>query len=777
MENPDSYRMMFFQARMGNTSPLGIFTYSPSLYAAYTPDPDGTDHIRNAKEWQAVAGTDVAPEDILSILYETAPDSLLNAVKENALKTVFDENSFILALTKPGNKLLLEYLIFSKQVEASENEWNGHESWDSEPGQTAAAKKTKGDYLVLAKKRLSAVKTDFLRKRYAFQICRLAFELEQYNLVEKTYESRYKKFLADDLMNVWSAHYYAIALDHDKKAAKANYFYSLCFDACDSKKLRCHQLFHTDENTFNAALKLAKTPHEKAVMWIMRIINNPGPALNALQTIVQLDPKSPYLTFLIAREINKLEDWICTPVFTPNLPAACPQWNLQQALVKNMAADLLYLKQFKQFVAQLQQQARGELHQYLTLGLAHLCFISDNNKEGLDFLNSIGLSENSSIEVQKNIEKAWVMAKTTDISDDIFKDQFVIYCHKLQRLAKNDNNINKTLYSLLLGVAAEYEKRHDFATAGLLTMKADQFKQRYDPSYAEDFPVTADDNYQKLSYFDKNATYLDIENLIKVLSKAGKSDFEDFITDQPLGSVNLYRDLQGTIAFRQNDLKTAYSVFKKIDAGFWRTHYAYKDCLNEDPFIPKVLNKSRNFTYLFDKAKFLKRLLDLQDKARKKSGIAEYALLLGNAYFNCSYFGNSWMMVEYGWSCAESPTESAVDSLGYTNIYLTYKLSPDRSALNPLKDDNYYNCRLAVQYYRQACDDPKASNEQKAYALLMLHKCAYLSWELANYHWYDENKPRYTTDDAIKELYNRYADTRTFKDYKCPLLDSFIASK
>ncbi len=778
MESPDTYRMMFFQARTGNSSPLQIFNYSPALYASYNSDPEGIDRVRNAKEWQVVTGNGVVLEDILAIQYETSPDSLQFAYSHNKLQAVFEENSFIQFLLRPSSKLLLEYLLFSKQAEATETAWSeGFESWNSDANEMAVVKQKKLALLVIAKKRLSTVKDDFLKKRYAYQLCRLSYQLQRPVDVIATYDRYFKKFNGNELMNVWSALFYAQSLNATKKKAKANYYYSLVFDNCDSKKLRAHQLFNSDEATFTAGLKLAKTAHEKAVMWVMRVINNPGPVLNSLKTIYALDPKSSYMTFLLAREINKLEDWICTPAFTAYSPAVSPQWNFSQAMAKNMKTDLEYLGSFMDFVKQQQQQARGELHQYLTLALAHLCLINDNTKEGLDYLNAIGLSENSSIEIQKNIETAWVMAKTTDITDNVFKDQFVIYCHKLHRLAKSDNTINKTLYSLLLGVAGEYEKRFDFATAGLLTMKADQYKRRYDAAYAEDFSITSDDNYQKIRYFDKCAGIGDMDNLIRLLSKTDKSDFEDYITEQPLGSVNLYRDLQGTLAFRQNDFKTAYSIFRKIDPSFWRISYAYKDCLNEDPFVSKVLCKNRNFSYHFDKAKFVKRLLDLQDKTHKKTGVAENAILLGNAYFNCSYFGNSWMMVEYGWSRAEPEYHSPTDSLGYFSQFLAFKLPPVRVVSNPLKDDNYYNCKLAAHYFHLAADDPKASNEQRAYALLMLHECNYLPWVVTNYSWYDDNKPKYPVGKELREFYAHYADTKIYHDYRCPLLDAFIANK
>jgi len=772
METPDTYRMMFFQARMGNTSALQIFNYTPAMYAGYHPDPDGADRVRNAKEWLDQVGGDVVLEDILSIQYETTPDSLLLAYKKNRIKSVFEDNSFMQALAKSPAKALLEYLLFSKQVEATEAVLlNGFESWNADADEVAVSQKAKQALFLLARKRLSSAKGDFLRKRYAYQLCRLAYQLKNYAVAIKTYESYFKKFDGDALMNVWSTLFYAQSLDATKKGAKANYFYSLVFDHCDSKKLRSHQLFHTDDKTFFAGLKLTKNVHEKAVMWVMHCINYPAPALNDLKTIVGLEPKSPYLSFLIAREINKLEDWICTPGFTTNMPSLSPQWDLSVARAHNLAVDKAYLQKFKAFLQKERAQERGEMAQYLTLCLAHTCFLDDKSKEGLEYLNGMGLTENSSIELQKNIEKAWVSAKTSDVTGDNFKDQFVVYCRKLQRLAKSDNAMNKTLYTLLRCVAREYETKGDFATAGLLAMKSDQFKQRYDTAFYGNRPVTLKDTYDKIAYFDLNAGVGDIDHLIQLIMKRDKSEFEDFICDQHLGSLNFYRDLQGTIAFRNNDLKTAARIFKLISPDFWRSHYGYAQCLNEDPFLPKVLTKKRNFKYNFDKSRFVRQLIDLQDKAKRKSGVAEASLMLGNAYFNCSYWGNSWMMVKYVWSGGEGYRMHTPDALGYS---LPLQ-QPTVKAV--LVSDNYYNCKLAAHYYRQALDDPKATNEQRAFACLMLHECHYSPWLFATADWNMEKLPAYSAQAELREFYAKYADTKTYHDYRCPLLDAFIANK
>jgi hypothetical protein len=129
------------------------------------------------------------------------------------------------------------------------------------------------------------------------------------------------------------------------------------------------------------------------------------------------------------------------------------------------------------------------------------------------------------------------------------------------------------------------------------------------------------------------------------------------------------------------------------------------------------------------------------------------------------------MMVKYGWSGGESYRMLMPDTLGYS---LSIQQPTPKAVL---VSDNYYNCKLAAHYYRQALDDPKATNDQRAFACLMLHECHYSPWLFANLTWDMDRWPAYSAQPELRELYAKYTDTKTYRDYKCPLLDAFITRK
>lgn len=185
---------------------------------------------------------------------------------------------------------------------------------------------------------------------------------------------------------------------------------------------------------------------------------------------------------------------------------------------------------------------------------------------------------------------------------------------------------------------------------------------------------------------------------------------------------------------------------------FWDTTYYFKDYLNEDPFIPKNLysQESRDFTYKFNKTGFVKTLVDLEKTAEgndsKKS--ADAYLKLGHAFFNTTYWGNSWMMVSYSWSGSDA-------YYGNTKV-----LDPWRSA--------YMTASIAQEYYEKAYE--KAQNkEQKAYATLMLSRT----------HWHNivlngSEKDKVLAAKYSNEFYNNYLDSRFARQNECLGYEAFI---
>ena len=299
-----------------------------------------------------------------------------------------------------------------------------------------------------------------------------------------------------------------------------------------------------------------------------------------------------------------------------------------------------------------------------------------------------------------------------------------------------------------LALANEFYKKGDIVSMCLLKTAYD-FEQSYPKDYQ--VPAFASEYYGRLRLFDMYASTSDMDKLIILIEKQNKTDFEKFLCNQPFNKIDAYKDLKGTIAFRNGDLKLAFETFKSMDQQFWKNNYEYAMYLNEDPFVPKFFKTKRDFGYEFNKTRFVKSLLDLEVLAagKDKKKVADAYLKLGHAYYNTSYYGNSWMMMSYGWSSGDS----------------YYTPNPKETCAS-MWIKNYRTPVLAAGYYQKAYSMAQ-DKEQKAYATLMLVSCYSLSDDPK------QNKPLITQySNEYERLYRK--KTLFDKQNECLLYEAFV---
>lgn len=417
------------------------------------------------------------------------------------------------------------------------------------------------------------------------------------------------------------------------------------------------------------------------------------------------------------------------------------------------------------------KQTKGELRDFLSMAIAHLCFINDEIETGKTYLNMVSKNCNHTIANQKYIELALITIKSENIENEDVKLKLLGYFRNLEKLANNETSFYKNLYTLSRILSGQYKKMGDISIAGLLFTKSEVYKNNDESNIDEDDYEGSfeNENYWYLAYYDRFATITDMNKLIKLFTKPVKSDFEKLLCEQKFININYYKDLKGTIAFRNNNLQLALSIFKEIPDSFWIKEGIYINYLNENPFIPICLEYAKSsgrYPYKFQKVKFIQQLIDLQNNVIKYPGRkADYYTQLGNAYYNCSYWGNSRLMTSY----------SKGSCYGFYECDVLFGAAYQYR--QKYQNGNYYNCTMAKQYYINALEISKNA-EQKAYLCLMLHMCEYhsfLSVGLLSWDWnYDE---KYKVDIYLKDFYNKYGNTETYRIYRCPGLDAFIGYK
>jgi hypothetical protein len=763
-ESYETSRLALFRASRPNFIKLGDYGYSLDLYSESTKVSD-RDQKQNCREWIAKLGGTIKVDDVYAILYQTNAEEFENAMQSNALATVFKDNSFVKSLSLPKNKPFLDYISVAKQMEYSHQNDGKWESWEVSENQSEGVNDYAKRYIEFDKI-IKKTKDLFLKQRYAFLQLRsifyegmTAYELDK-NETPNTIQSLYDTYFKDNTKTIlapWAMYYMALKLENK---ALANYYLSKVLVNCDDKGNAV--IRHFDEKLTNETLAFAQNDFERGIIKSIKLLYNPAPALEDLKEIAVLMPESEYFSFLVQREVNKIEDWIFTPKYSNstrsdyiNYDESKTEEDYAKARLENEQKDLKYLQDLKVLLIEIQEKSSGEQKDFLSSAVAQLCFINDEIDAGNAYTQQISEKANPSIQLQKNVQLALVALKQNDIKTPETQEKLYNCFNDIENAVEKDNTLFKSMYSLYRIASADFYDKKEIATAGLLYMKSGTKQGNItDYSYYDFYGMMR--FYDYIGYFDRMATPKDMDVLIALTEKSDKSNFEKYICSGNIAQdVNVYRDLKGTLAFRNNDLELASKTFSEMPKDFWEKTYEFKNYLNENPFFPKALQtdpKSRNFKYKFNKLDFVNEMIKLQ-----KSKLASDYLKLANAYFNVSAYGNAWMMTSYE------------QSGGSYNDYI-YGDSTENEKKYGL--GNYLNLDLAKEFYQKALLS-STNKEQKAVCSLMLFECDYYNNSAFTY----DKEGKFTVlykGNAVKDFYSIYEDTKVFKKYNCPLLENFI---
>lgn len=745
--SPETNRLALFKAQREGFFKLTPFYYSADYYYS-TNTVSGVDQELNCLEWKKKLGSQIKPEDVHTILYETDSEKFETAYETKSLKKTFEKNTFIEALLLPKNKAFLNYILFAKKLEYNSNTDVKWESWEQVG---YGSKDHKLADLDDFEKKIKSAKDAFLKQRYAFLILRYSFYAQDKSEVIRLYDTYFTEN-KNTILEPWALYYKALCIEN---LPLQNYLLSKVFAACEEKSFAVLQ--HYNWKLTSETLALVQNDEERSVVLAIESLRNPAPDLKTIEEVYKLSPNSINLSFLIGREINKLEDWIFTPQYSnngsPSVVFDDAIWyeDYVKAKQENFNKDILYLRELEYFLISIREQTSGEQKDYVTAAIAQLCFIDDEIDLGKKYTNMISDKANASIQMQKNIQLALVSLKQDDLKSEKVQNQLFEYFDSVENLVETDNGLFKNLYSLYRIASADFSKKGDRVTAGLLMMKSDLKNEGEYSVYNNPY------FYSYIGYFDRNATIEDVDRLMALQQKEDKTSFEKYICSGTIApNINYYKDLKGTIAFRNNNLELAYATFSSMPKDFWEKNYSFKDYLNENPFTPKILQKDeeRKFYYRFNKADFIGKLIQL-----KKQNTATSNLQLAHAYFNVSYLGNSWMMLAYDWTSGES--------------YVDYVYGDNSENEKTYQKGNYYNLTMAKMYYEKALKMSKNNNE-KALASLMIFECNYYNHYANIVSAEEEEKNPFKAGQELVNFYSVYKTTPNFKKYNCPLLKAFI---
>ncbi|GHM99537.1 hypothetical protein WSM22_10270 [Cytophagales bacterium WSM2-2] len=561
--------------------------------------------------------------------------------------------------------------------------------------------------------RLYTATTDpFLKNRYWFQAMKANFySANKKNAIaffERTKATAPKNVLYYRAMAYVAGAYYSA-----KNFTQSNYMYSVAFDQCPGLRQVTAYSFHPQDGFFESSLGLAKTNEEKAALW--SLMGFYGEERKAIREIYNLIPTSPHLDYLLTRLINKEETSLNELSFTT-------AGEYRQSVKNNLNKESL------QLVSTIANENRTG-KPFLWNTAAGYLNIFAGNYSGADLYLS-------SAEKQK----------LTDPSIQTPQLKLLKLINSIARINALDQASEEKILSdltWLLGSPAEHEKfRYQNALSWSKRYIAALYKSQGNSVMAELF--NSDEE------FYRNETGL--EAMKTFLTKSVKSEMEKLGEKNYKITLDDIYEYQAVMRAYNEKLDEAINIMEQS---------AKKDTeLLGNPFNGKIkdchdCDHATSLKVPYTKITFLSKMKEMQSNVQKGIDVYNNSMLLANAFYNMTYFGNARVFY-YG---------------SIMNQYGNY--------IEPYYQPQLLSSSCTRKYYQMALDAATTS-EQKAKCNYMLAKCERNGYYTEAYHskqgFYGETPVAYKEWAGFKRLKEEYSTTRYYQEVikECGYFKSYL---
>ena len=615
-------------------------------------------------------------------------------------------------------KSFIEFLHYGKQVEEfSMNE----ESWDYEENNV---KRLEDISLIQAiEKKYNSTNDAFLKNRYWFQVIKAYFYSNSRTggiaFFEKTETLQPKNTLYYRALS-----YVAGITGRSGNRGKSNYMYSQVFDKCPQLQLVAAFCFTPkEEKDWNEAFAYAKTNDEKVALWAVQgYYKDPE---RAIENIYSLNAKSGYLEFLLARLVNQEE---------VKLNAVMGKATVQEN--KKAMSDTIS-KAAVDLIDKIAQSGKIGKPYLWNCAAGYLQTLSGNF-----------------IKADAYLAKAEKEMPKTDLAiKQIRLLKFVNHVSRLDAITPKDEaglvaDLNWLYFELPHQEGGESVFRYQSAVDWSKNYIASLYR-------AQKNPVMADLFVRDPEFYTENSRLLAMKTFFH---KKDKTDFEQIaLKIYPLKLSQIVHH-QAVLATFSNKINEAIELM--MEAGEYATFRGnpfngnIRDCHDCDFDAPQ----KRSYSDL----DFLRTIKTMKEALAKNEDAYTNAMLLGNAFYNITHYGNGRTFHEG-------------DIMGYGNCPADFQ-GENREIVS--------NCSLAKMYYEKAFNAAK-NDEQRAKMQYMLAKCErnlfYNNYfKTKEYCWgMNNDEVAFLEWDGFKNLKNKYSKTKFYQEAiaECGYFNSYINQK
>ncbi len=652
-------------------------------------------------DWQEYLNGVMSTADISYLLLDKAAiddiTALYNAIQKKQKNTIRPTVN----INESRVKNFITFLYDAKKVETFST--FSYNYWEYEETTVPVAEKSIANDIEKKYKAISG--DDFLKNRYWFQTMKAYFYGENKNdavdFFEATAEKQPKNLLYyRGLAYVAGVHY------RGKEYATSNYLYSIVFDKSpELRTITAYNFKPQQQADFDQSLNLAQTADEKAALWAM--LGYYTNARKAIEEIYKLNPKSGHLEFLLTRLVNIEESKLNTYYSDIKAPKA-----YRSELKNKLDAEALKLvkkiaKEEKTTKPYLWHLANGYLSIY--------------NQE-YDFAN-------------KEFDLVEKKAPKSELASNQLRLLRLI--NQLSATDKIDSKTDKRLVDELkwlnLTVPNQVVNDGNFRYSYALDWSRKYVASLYE---AQKNKVMAELFSPNKEYYYKTA---DLEAMKTLMKKGNLNEWEKLgmsIYRIKLSDINEFQAIQLTYT---NRIPEAITFMEQVDSIAVLQGNPFngkiKDCNDCDHVAVQKVK--------YSKLDFLKKIQEMQAKIAAGDDVYNNALLLGNAFYNLSYFGNARVFYD----------NPIIDEYG--------------NYISKLNLERLHSNKQANTYYQMALK-AATNDEQRARSTYMMTKCERNAFYTDKYYqdtnYYGYPSVNFIAFNGYKQLEKSYSNTAFYNE-------------
>lgn len=670
--------------------------------------------LDNAREWEQRYCENAKIADIRYLVYKASRFQLLDLRTEidseeaniRNLPPLLANNSWAKYLLKNNCRETVDYLIYAKTCEphvvAPANSW----------GEIKRDVTAMNRLIDEAHERFLRTESDYIKLRYAFQAIRLAHYTKNYDKVLELVTYYLPKIDNDpSIVEYWIKGHQAGALQARGQLAEAAYLYSQVFEKCPGKRESAFRSFRIDTNEeWEQCLLLCKNDHERANLYVLRANSNNARLIEEMRNIYAYDPQHHALEMLLVRELQKLEKDLLAESINPYRENNIRQHGIPRVYAGERVIELQNLVRNWLAEEQLLQPALWKLAEgYLEVLAGNYYF------------------------AQRSLAEAEKMVEAKSLKEQLAVFQLVLDILSLDEVGEEEEK-------RLARLGRDYKFYEEYPDFPRLINDKLRLLYRDQGDGAKAYLME-----YSLAQLKANPDLDIIEELIVLCRKEERTRFEKELVEKEDGTTIEYDLINAKAAYLlgQGFLESALKTMQEIPSleqdnfgQFSPFVRRFKDCVN--CLLPDSVTT-------YNRVELIQLMLDMEFEARAAESSDQAASIyfdLGEAFYNMSYFGQSWQATDLFRSAssgARAYRNKGQEVFSHTGL--------------PLGNKENFNTDRARRYFDLARQTAR-SDEIKAAATYMGAKC-----ERNDFY----TKQQRRTYDYFSILENDYKETEFYQ--------------